>query len=447
MAARVADSAAKIADSIVTSVTESLTRQGIDISKMGADRRQLGADRSRGMHDSIQSAMQELRDALRGLHGGTQGDGHGPRQIRVKGSGDTVNVIVLGDSHTRHRGSLANLIDRVRHDPDAIALPAADSFVTGGLTIAAGTHRLGTAATVDGDLDVFGMVDGDAVAVGGDVVLHPGSHVTGSAFAAGGQVRLEGGAVDGEIRSIEGPIGGPVVAAGGKAPVSSRPSRMHDFRVAFGMLCLLMLLGIVVLTLAEDQLDQVTATLADRFGKAAWYGIVGEIAVLPGFLALVVGLAITLIGILAIPFATAGYFILLAGASTLGFVAVAQATGTAVLPRQAALTPRGAQLRAVVTGTAIYGVLWMLTAMLGDGSAIGMTVRGVVVVVTVVAVTVGFGAVLLWRFELRRARRQRLAAPATPADPAMWVTPTPVTGVAAARRPTPPAGPPPVSST
>jgi hypothetical protein len=321
--------------------------------------------------------------------------------------------------------------------------------VAGGLTIAAGDHRSGTAATVNGDLDVFGMVDGNVVAIDGDVVLHPGSHVTGSAFAAGGQVRGSG-LVDGEIRSLEGPIG-PVTLAGGHAPGSGNPSRLHDFRIAFSMLALLMLLGVGILTFAEEPLEQVTTTLGDRFGKSVWYGVVGEIAALPALLVLVVGLAITLIGILAIPFATAGYFVLLAGAATLGFVAVAQSTGEAVLRTrgQAALTPRGAQLRAIVIGSGIYGLLWMITAVIGTQSTLGITVRGVVVVVTAVAITVGFGAVILWRFELRRARRQVIApASGTPlADPAVWVTPTPVTGVAAARRPTPPGGPATGSST
>jgi hypothetical protein len=215
------------------------------------------------------------------------------------------------------------------------------------------------------------------------------------------------------------------------------------------MFVLLMLLGIGILTFAEEPLDQVTTTLAERFGKSAWYGVVGEIAALPALLVLVVGLAITLVGILAIPFATAGYFVLLAGAATLGLVAVAQSTGAAVLRTrgQAALTPRGAQLRAIVFGSGIYGLLWMVTAVIGSQSTLGFTVRGVVVVVTAVAITVGFGAVIVWRFELRRARRQVIAPPTPATDPAVWVTPTPVTGVAAARRPTPPAGPSTGSST
>jgi hypothetical protein len=431
--------AARKADSIAQAATEhadamskwadSLAEMGTDLSKLSTERRHMRSDQFHHIGDSIRAAMDQMRAAIQQ---GVRAGHHMRGPDHLMGPGDT--------DAGHHQGSLADLLGRLRGDPDAIGLPPADSFVAGGLAIAAGDQHAGTAATVNGNLDVFGMVNGNAVAIDGDVILHPGSHVTGSAFAAGGRVRGSG-LVDGEIRYLEGPIGA-VAVAGGHAAASASPSRLHDFRIAFSMSVLLMLLGIGILTFAEEPLDQVTTTLAERFGKSAWYGVVGEIAALPALLVLIVGLAITLVGILAIPFATAGYFVLLAGAATLGLVAVAQSTGAAVLRTsgQAALTPRGAQLRAIVFGSGIYGLLWMITAVIGSQSTLGFTVRGVVVVVTAVAITVGFGAVIVWRFELRRARRQVIAPPTPATDPAVWVTPTPVTGVAAARRPTPPAG-------
>jgi hypothetical protein len=289
-----------------------------------------------------------------------------------------------------------------------------------------------------------GTIHGNAIAIGGDVILHPGSHVTGSAFAADGEVRLQAptARVDGEIRSIQGILGPPptMAAAAARSPQSSR---MHDFRLALSGFGLAMLLGIGILTFAEEQLDNVTATLTDKFGRAAWYGVVGQVALLPALVALLVALAITIVGILALPFAVVGYGVLAAGAFTLGFMAVAEATGTAVLRRRpslVSLTPRGAQLRAIVTGIGVYGGVWMLTAIVGTESGMGVVLRGVAVAVTGVAVTVGFGAVLLWRFEIRRANRVAKAGMLPPAAAdAVWQTPTPVAGVAAARRPTPPA--------
>jgi hypothetical protein len=337
--------------------------------------------------------------------------------------------------------SLRDLIDRVRHDPDAtIPMPPADSFVAGGLTVAAGQHQTGTVATVNGPLDISGTVDGNAIAIDGDIVLHPGAHVHGSAFAANGVVRMEGAGaeVDGEIRSIEGSVGNGFARVA--ASEAAHNSRWHAVRIAVAAFGLVLMLSIGVLTFAEEQLDNVTATLADHFGRSAWYGFVAEIALLPAFLVMIVALAITIIGVVAIPFAIIGFVVLAVGAAALGFMAVAEASGTSILRSgsQASLTARGAQLRAIVTGISIFGGLWVLTAIVGADFMVGTIIRAIVLILTAVAVTVGFGAVVLWRLEMRRAGRMAKKAIAElPATDAIWQTPTPVAGVAAARRPTP----------
>ncbi len=337
--------------------------------------------------------------------------------------------------------SVRELIDRVRHDPDAtIALPPDDSFVTGGLTIAAGQHQTGTVATVNGPLDISGTVDGNAIAIGGDIVLHPGAHVRGSAFAANGVVRMDGagGIVDGEIRSIEGSAGNGFARVA--ASEATHDSRWHAVRIAVAAFGLVLMLSIGVLTFAEEQLDNVTATLADHFGRSAWYGFVAELALLPALLVMIVALAITIIGVVAIPFAIIGFVVLAVGAAALGFMAVAEASGTSILRSgsQASLTARGAQLRAIVTGISIFGGLWILTAIVGADFMVGTIIRAIVLILTAVAVTVGFGAVVLWRLEMRRAGQMaRKAIAELPASDAVWQTPTPVAGVAAARRPTP----------
>jgi len=195
------------------------------------------------------------------------------------------------------------------------------------------------------------------------------------------------------------------------------------------------MLSVGVLTFAEDQLDHVTATLADRFGRSAWYGLVGAVALAPVLALMTLALTITVVGILVVPFAVVAYVAIALGAALLGFIAIAEATGTTVLPAgtQGSLTHRGAQLRAIVTGVSFYGGLWVLTAIVGTNSGFGLGVRSIAVAVTAVAVTAGFGAVVLWRFDVRKATRAA-AASKTALDDAVWQTPTPVAGVAAARR-------------
>jgi MFS family permease len=253
-------------------------------------------------------------------------------------------------------------------------------------------------------------------------------------------VRMEGagGQVDGEIRSIEGSVGNGFARVA--ASEAAHNSRWHAVRIAVAAFGLMLMLSIGVLTFAEEQLDDVTATLADHFGRSAWYGFVAEIALLPALLVMIVALAITIIGVVAIPFAIIGFVVLAVGAAALGFMAVAEASGTSILRSgsQASLTARGAQLRAIVTGISIFGGLWVLTAIVGADFMLGTIIRAIVLILTAVAVTVGFGAVVLWRLEMRRAGRMAKKAIAElPASDAVWQTPTPVAGVAAARRPTP----------
>ncbi len=336
---------------------------------------------------------------------------------------------------TAQGSSFAAAIERVRQDPEALAMPPADSFTAGSLTVPAGSQRAGTAAVVNGDLQVYGTVTGDAIAVNGNVQVHPGGIVTGNALAAGGEVHVDtGGMIDGEVRSLTGDFG-PVPATAGTHVIGPVNSRWHNVRMALMALALVLMLSIGVLTFAEEQLDHVTATLADRFGRSAWYGFAGTVALAPVLALMTLALTITVVGILVVPFAVVAYVAMAIGAALLGFIAIAEATGTTVLPThtQGSLTHRGAQLRAIVTGVSIYGGLWVLTAFVGTSSTFGLGVRSIAVAVTVVAITVGFGAVVLWRFDVRKATRAA-AASKTAIDDTVWQTPTPVAGVAAARR-------------
>jgi hypothetical protein len=68
--------------------------------------------------------------------------------------------------------------------------------------IPAGTRVEGAAAVANGNLDVYGTVNGNAIALNGSVRVHHGGEVTGSAYAAGGPVVVDGGIVRGGQRSF-----------------------------------------------------------------------------------------------------------------------------------------------------------------------------------------------------------------------------------------------------
>jgi hypothetical protein len=329
--------------------------------------------------------------------------------------------------------ALSPLVEQARQDPTALPLPPADSIRSGGLVVPAGT-TIGRVAVSGGTLEILGTVTGDAIAIDGQVVVRPGGRVLGNAFAAKGQVIVDsGGRVDGEVRTIGGAIGAFPVLGTTKADRPQTPlGAMQLVLACFGVL---LVLGIGVLVMAGDYLDGVLDTLERNVARSLLMGIGAQLALVPALVVLIIALAITLIGILLIPFAIVAYSIAVAGLATLGFLAAALLTGHALSGRKAA-TARATSLRALLLGLAVFFGLWMVAAALTWSPLLGAMFRGLAFVVSWVVATAGFGATILSRAGTRRATAPVASKPLV-ADDFTWQTPTPVTGVAAARRPTP----------
>lgn len=315
-------------------------------------------------------------------------------------------------------------------------IPPADSFILGGRQVAPGETVRGTVAVARGSLDVYGRVEGNAVALHGDIVVHHGGLVRGDAVAIGGRVRARGGIVEGDIRSVSRllPMARRDAAGGGAGPEAT----WRAIKVVLGWLAVLAALGIGVLVFAEATLNPVVESLQQRFARSFWYGVVAQLAAIPVLLVILLALALTVVGILLIPFAIVAYAVALAGVLALGFLAVARFTGGAITGRAgngAAGGPvRGADLRALLIGLVVHLVLWLAAAAFTWSPLIGSILRAAALAVTWVAVTLGLGALIASRVALRRPQ-PGIAPSVGAADPLVWQTPTPVTGVAAARRP------------
>jgi hypothetical protein len=331
--------------------------------------------------------------------------------------------------------SLRDLVAEFRRDPQAKGLPATENIAMGGRTIAAGTQVEGPVAAAGGALHVFGTVNGDAIAVGGDIIVHPGGRITGNAISALGRVTVDGGVVDGEMRQLSGALGDvPEPAAVAESPVNAT---RHALALSTSWLVILVLIGIGVLVFAGSYLDGVSESLEGRFGRSFWAGIAAQLALAPVLALLIVALAVTILGVLLIPFAIVAFVLAVAGLVTLGFLAVARITGESVAP---ATTRRysgdGAALRALVIGVTLYMGLWVLSSAFAWAPMVEMVLRIVAVAITWVAATVGLGAAVLSRGGTRRPGATLTPVAAVNDLPA-WQTPTPVSGVVAARRPTP----------
>ena len=329
--------------------------------------------------------------------------------------------------------SLTKLVETFRADPEAIALPATDKVAMGGRSVAAGTQVDGPVAVAGGPLHIFGTVNGDALAIGSDIIVHPGGRVTGNAVSVLGKVTLLGGSVGGEIRQLGGAIGAlPKTSAVAETPARST---RHALALSSSWLVILVLIAIGVLVFADQYLDGVVEALEGRFGRSFWAGIAAQLALAPMLALLIVALAVTIIGVLLIPFAIVAFVLAVAGLLTLGFLAVARLTGESIAPAASKrYHARGAALRALVVGVTVYMGLWVLASAFAWAPIVEAILRGIAVAITWVATTAGLGAAVLSRGGTRHA--SSVAAPVAAVNDLPWQTPTPVTGVVAARRPT-----------
>lgn len=313
----------------------------------------------------------------------------------------------------------------------SLHVPVADSFRLGNQEIAAGSTIAGTAATARGNLAVRGRIAGDAIALHGDVIVYPGGSVGGNAIAVDGRVRTVGGIVEGDVRSVRGLTGTILARAAGESPSAEPVTTWGAIKLVIGWFAILVAMGIGVLLFAERNLDGVVSALEQHFARSFWTGLLTQVAAIPALLLLLVGLAISVIGILLVPFAVFAFVIALAGLMTLGFIAVARFTGRAFF--RSAGEGRSVKLRSLFVGLMIYLGLWLVAAVFMSSPVVGSVLRAVALAGSWVALTFGLGATMLSRAGTQSDAATKRAAKVV--DELSWQTPTPVTGVAAARRP------------
>ena len=323
---------------------------------------------------------------------------------------------------------LSRDLERLRNGEQIADVPPAESVWPGARTIAAGTTVKGT-IVARGAVEVFGRVDGSVVSLAGDVTVHRGGVVTGDALAVGGRVNADSGQVGGEMRAMSVL---PSIFAPARVGADSRtPARrtLESAKNVGGSFAILLIIAVGVLLFAGPNLDDVVGTIQGRFARAFWYGVLGQLFVLPGLLILIAALALTIIGILLIPFAIVAYAIAAAGLVTLGFLAVARLVGGALWPGGDA-SARARALGALFAGLAIFFVLWMVASLLAWAPLAATVIRAAALAATWAAMTLGLGAAIISRAGTHR----RVAGGARPVELAAWQTPTPVAGVVAARR-------------
>jgi hypothetical protein len=292
----------------------------------------------------------------------------------------------------------------------------------------------GNLLVVDGTADVYGKLMGNLVTVDGDVVLHPGGLVSGDILTLGGEVRDQGGEIGGEVRTLR--------AAAPVAPTTEAPAPgaletlFHRAAGVVGVFLTLGALGFGLVLFGRPNLEVVSDTVSHSFGRAFVTGLLGQILLLPTFGMLVVGLVLSVAGILLLPFAVVVYGLLVVVGVVGGYLAVAHAMGETYTRRRMAqgiVIGSPNSYRYLLVGLAGLAAFWLAWSLFGWVPVAGNLIRGAAILVTWLLATAGFGAALLSRAGIRENFAGRLIPPEALTDEYLWATPQ--FGVTAARRP------------
>ena len=315
--------------------------------------------------------------------------------------------------------------------PDLARSARRNPVRVGHVTVAAGDTVRGGLVVFRGNAEVFGTVAGDVVALAGDVICHDGAVIEGNAVAIGGRVVEAGGTIRGDIKMLRTVGGARVAESQAEGRRSAFDRLFNDVGTIVALFIALAMVGFGTVFFGRRYVEVVADTATHSFGRSFVVGLLGQMLVLPTFAMLVVGLALTIVGILLIPFVAVAYVLGAVMALLGGYLAIAHAVGETVTRRRMA---NGAFVRSpnsygyIFTGLVGLLGLWAAAALFGWIGPVVIMFRVAAVLVTWVAATTGFGAVLLSRAGLRETFAGRYSGEMT--DEYLWATP-PATPTAA----------------
>ncbi len=264
----------------------------------------------------------------------------------------------------------------------------------------------GDVVAVGGDVTVKGTVTGDVVAVGGDILVTATGVIEGDASSIGGDIEKETGA---EIRGKRFRTFLPKIFL-------TPPTFFGAFQglVLFARILkimLLLFLGIVVISIVPKNVAKVKDKVSQDFLKSALVGFAGEILIIPIFLLLIV----TIIGI---PVAILVEPLLILAALILGYTGISYFIGEK-LREGTSLKPESPMMTLVIGILAVESVL-LLARVVGIFGhflfAFSWILTFVGWMIWYVAITVGFGASILTRLGTRPKEVKLAGASTSPSN-------------------------------
>jgi hypothetical protein len=295
------------------------------------------------------------------------------------------------------------------------------------VTIPQGETVPGSMVVVDGDLDVRGEVDGSVVMVGGALHLSEGGLVTGDIRLSDARIFRDGGEVEGDVSNVRTDpdfvdrdeirdelrdelrreLREEFGDERDRGSFGALPRAARAFGELIGSVVSIIVIGVLGGGLAvyfgRENLEVVAEAARKAPVRAGMVGLAGAFLTLPAWILGALGLIVTIVGILALPFWIVLFPIAVCLAAALGYLAVAQSIGEWVARQRLAKLDWVRVSNPYTTIVAGVGALMMwfvasnviqFVGFLGFVSVLLAVFGGLV---TTAAVLIGFGAVLLTR--------------------------------------------------
>ncbi len=309
----------------------------------------------------------------------------------------------------------------------------------------------GDVVAVGGDVTVYGRIEGDVAAMGGDVHLMASADIEGDVVCMGGRLIEEDGAKVGgqRVSGLGRGRRGTVIREGWKE------EHRRENRLASSLAGLLLMAGAAwgFASLGPGRTREVMTTLRRETVMSFGIGTLVVALLIPSIVALALVVALLCITIIGIPVALAallGYCLFLVLIWVWGYVAAAAVLGEGILSRRAASAAPGATFTPptlvnaallgvlVVNGSSFLGALLRETG--GFLSGFGTLIRVLAVIAAFLLTIAGSGAWLRTEFRAGTiARWWRGNQWGRRSDPVPPPTPPPAPS-------SPPVAPPPMPS-
>ena len=276
--------------------------------------------------------------------------------------------------------------------------------IGGSVTIPENQKVNGDVVAVGGSADISGYVTGNVVAVGGSVRARSGSWIDGDAVAVGGGVEKAGDAhIGGQTVTAVPGIGWNLDWA------KLLPGRLRGPGSFFTGLLVWAFISLLAVLLFRNRLEVMADALPLHPGRSAGYGLLG-FAVTPAILAtalaaqvfVIVVLAITIVGILAIPavlLAIVGMVLAPGALLLVGMVGVFLSLGRALAAQLG--RPDTSAVWAILIGVVVISVAGLIPWI---GALVWLTV---VIFGFGLALMTGIGSGERWSYREMRRRHRR----------------------------------------